>query len=266
MKLDLSGRQHTDITPLLVAAWKEANYGETLELGPAGTYYGRPAIFPWLRPWFESRIAIEGCGYQGVCIEPDPTYPWGDGQTMWRFKGGRVAIRNLAFGGTPTDYQVNYLHIGGRDDHEPVTRCEVEALDLREYGIGLRMEMIDGAFARDIQFMGGPANEARLPPEFKHVVALYFRRCNDINASLKGHGGQAVLIDSRDAFPGAGEGIKLFGNIAETELGIQVLAGDCFQIGDGASNFDSGPASGYIARDGTWCQSASKFDPPYCLI
>ena len=43
MPIDLTGHEHTDITPLLLQQW---SYGETLELGPAGTYYAsiRPAV------------------------------------------------------------------------------------------------------------------------------------------------------------------------------------------------------------------------------
>ena len=132
MKVDLTGRNGQDIGPMLRNLW---TYGETLELSPPGSYFSSPQVFPSLRPWGESRCAIEGTGVQGVEISPLPGIQWQAEQPMWLFTGGRSRVTNLMFSDHNTSHQRTFLQFG--NGSTILSNCYVEALDLRQYRRGL---------------------------------------------------------------------------------------------------------------------------------
>lgn len=231
MRLDLTGRERTDITPLLAQAW---TYGETIELGPSGTYYGRPHVFPATRPWGYAAMVLEGCGYQGVSIQPDPAYPWRPGEVMWTFAAGKVRVSNFLWGsGTEENAgKVNFVQFG--DGARIYDDCEFSHNDIRQYKTGFTAKKISELRVHDnMAYGGGPVDDGR--------QAYHIQNCN----GLKGRdnwtqGSRNLFIEATEAGGGMNEGFAwLGGGMAEVWCGVEMAGGDCFQFGSGETCFDS---------------------------
>jgi hypothetical protein len=226
MRLDLSGR--TDIGPLLRQAW---TYGETLELGPPGSYYSSPQVFPSLRSWGESRAAIEGVGEQGVEISPlHGSFASAD-QPMWLFTGGRSAVRNLMLTDHNTSHQRTFLQFG--DGLELIANCYVEAIDLRQYRRGIVCNKVDGMYVRRVDALGSVPGA--------DIQAHSFINCNGVVGEYNWTegGGRHVLWQVNEKAAGVGEGFNWTGDgCAEVDVGIEMHGGDNFLLGDEATSID----------------------------
>jgi hypothetical protein len=228
MKVDLTGRNGQDIGPMLRNLW---TYGETLELGPPGSYFSSPQVFPSLRPWGESRCAIEGMGVQGVEISPLPGIQWQAEQPMWLFTGGRSRVTNLLFSDPNTSHQRTFLQFG--NGSTILSNCYVEALDLRQYRRGLVCNKVDGMYVRRVEALGSTPGA--------DVQAHSFFNCNGVVGEYNWTegGGRHVLWQATEHVAGLNEGFNWTGDgCAEVDVGIELRGGNNLLLGDDAASID----------------------------
>lgn len=224
--MKINCQERTDIGPLLRQAWA---YGETIEI-PVGCYYSSPQTFPAVgrgSAWGEARAAIEGDGCQGIEIQPLPGSD--PGQPMWLFTGGRSRVTNLLFADPNSTYQHTYVQFG--DGMNPITNCTFDDNDIRQYRRGVVAKKVFEFHITKNNAMGGPGD----------VIAYDLENCNGVHMRDNWtQGGKNVLWRATEHGGGMNEAFAFVGGgMAEVERGIEMHGGDCFQIGDASTCFDS---------------------------